>query len=564
MQQAARVSDRTAFMLAGELVEVAPTDAMFTTPRDPRTEAYITGTVRMTRGRLPTAAGATRRRGRRSRARSTPSDFSFWYGKKQALLRHRPRRSRRARVTALIGPSGCGKSTFLRSINRMNDADSRARGTTARSRSTARTSTSAAMDVVALRQRVGMVFQRWNPFPEVDLRQRRLRPAHQRRRVARASSTRSSRSSLRRAALWDEVKDRLRESALGLSGGQQQRLCIARALANEPEVLLLDEPASALDPIATQKVEELLYELKRELTIVIVTHNLQQAARVSDRTAFFYLGRLVEVGTDRADLHQPARTSAPRRTSPGDSDDRRTRQPTRLSPLSRPARAAQAAAARHVRAAEALRRPRGRRAARAATPARPRRSSPATASSTRWRSRSRQRAIELLALQQPMARDLRFIIGAIKVSSDLERVGDHAVNIAQCAQRLVASSTIDHARSRDRGHGAARARDARATRSTRSSAPTARSAATSAARDDEVDALHDSVFRILLTHMMEDAARRSRRRSSCFLVSRNLERVADLATNIGEDAVFLAEGKQIKHHAEEAGAGRQRGGESAS
>jgi phosphate transport system ATP-binding protein len=223
--------------------------------------------------------------------------FSFWYGEKQALfdisLAVAPRG-----VTALIGPSGCGKSTFLRSINRMNALLPGVRhegsivldGVDVYSRE---------MDPVALRRRVGMVFQRWNPFPKPIYENVAYGP--------RVNGIRNRQdldaiveSSLRRAALWDEVKDRLRHSALGLSGGQQQRLCIARALANEPDVLLLDEPASALDPIATQKVEELLYELKRELTIIIVTHNLQQAARVSDRTAFFYLGQLVEVGpTDR-------------------------------------------------------------------------------------------------------------------------------------------------------------------------------------------------------------------------------------------------------------------------
>jgi phosphate transport system ATP-binding protein len=150
------------------------------------------------------------------------------------------------------------------------------------------------MDVVQLRQRVGMVFQRWNAFPKSIYDNVAYGP-----RINGAASRSELdgivENALRRAALWDEVKDRLKQSALGLSGGQQQRLCIARALANHPEVLLLDEPCSALDPIATQKIEELLYELKAELTIVIVTHNLQQAARVSDQTAFFYLGRLVEV-----------------------------------------------------------------------------------------------------------------------------------------------------------------------------------------------------------------------------------------------------------------------------
>ena len=220
--------------------------------------------------------------------------FSFWYGAKQALHDVDLVIPARA-VTALIGPSGCGKSTFLRSINRMNDTIPGTRhggvitldGENIYHRGT---------DATALRQRVGMVFQRWNPFPKSIYDNVAYGPRIN-GRMSRADLDALVESSLRRAALWDEVKDRLRQSALGLSGGQQQRLCIARALANEPEVLLLDEPASALDPIATQKVEELLYELKRELTVVIVTHNLQQAARVSDRTAFFFMGKLVEADT---------------------------------------------------------------------------------------------------------------------------------------------------------------------------------------------------------------------------------------------------------------------------
>lgn len=220
-------------------------------------------------------------------------EFSFWYGKKQALNSISmlvPPRS----VTALIGPSGCGKSTFLRSINRLNDLIPGIRhegelcldGNSVFDQS---------LDVVALRQRVGMVFQRWNPFPKSIYENVAYGPRIN-GLASRATIDEIVERSLRRAALWDEVKDRLRSSALGLSGGQQQRVCIARALANQPEVLLLDEPASALDPASTQRIEELLYELKRELTIIIVTHNLQQAARASDFTAFFFAGGLVEFG----------------------------------------------------------------------------------------------------------------------------------------------------------------------------------------------------------------------------------------------------------------------------
>jgi phosphate transport system ATP-binding protein len=219
--------------------------------------------------------------------------FNFWYGRTQALfdidLAIAPRE-----VTALIGPSGCGKSTFLRTINRLNELIPGARRS-GEIRLDGENIYQKGVDVVTLRQRVGMVFQRWNPFPKSIYDNVAFGP---RLNVSpgRKALDVVVESALRRAALWDEVKDRLGDSALALSGGQQQRLCIARALANDPEVLLLDEPASALDPIATQKIEELVYELKRELTIVIVTHNLQQAARISDRTAFFYLGKLIEVG----------------------------------------------------------------------------------------------------------------------------------------------------------------------------------------------------------------------------------------------------------------------------
>ena len=196
-------------------------------------------------------------------------------------------------VTALIGPSGCGKSTLLRCLNRMNDLIpySRAKGEVLLDNQDIYNPD---VDVVTLRRRVGMVFQKPNPFPKTifenvayGLRVNGLKDKSQiTDRVER---------SLQAAALWDEVKDRIHESALGLSGGQQQRLCIARALAIEPEVVLMDEPASALDPIATQKIEELIHELKKTYTIIIVTHNMQQAARVSDITAFFYLSKLIEV-----------------------------------------------------------------------------------------------------------------------------------------------------------------------------------------------------------------------------------------------------------------------------
>ena len=220
-------------------------------------------------------------------------DFSFWYGAKQALHGIDLRIPARA-ITALIGPSGCGKSTFLRSINRLNALIPGARHA-GRIALDGEDVYAPDVDVVGLRQRVGMVFQRWNPFPKSIYDNVAYGPRINGER-SRDALDAIVEQSLRRAALWEEVKGRLRQSALGLSGGQQQRLCIARALANDPEVLLLDEPASALDPIATQRIEELLYELRQELTVVIVTHNLQQAARIADQTAFFLLGHLVEAG----------------------------------------------------------------------------------------------------------------------------------------------------------------------------------------------------------------------------------------------------------------------------
>jgi phosphate transport system ATP-binding protein len=219
-------------------------------------------------------------------------DLNFYYGAKRALesitLGIRPNV-----VTAFIGPSGCGKSTFLRTLNRMNDIipGTRVEGRVLIDGEDIYGPTS---DVVRLRRRVGMVFQKSNPFPKSIFEN--VAYGLRINGLARDRSALHARveDSLRAAAIWDEVKDRLNESALALSGGQQQRLCIARALAIQPEILLMDEPASALDPIATQRIEELLYQLKARYTIVIVTHNMQQAARVSDHTAFFWLGRLVE------------------------------------------------------------------------------------------------------------------------------------------------------------------------------------------------------------------------------------------------------------------------------
>jgi phosphate transport system ATP-binding protein len=215
----------------------------------------------------------------------------LWYGAAHAL-RSITLDIREKLVTAFIGPSGCGKSTFLRCLNRMNDLIDGVR-ITGRLEVGGVDIQAPTVDVIELRKRVGMVFQKSNPFPKSIFDNvaygLRLQGGHSRDALAERVE-----KSLRAAAIWDEVKDRLQTSALSLSGGQQQRLCIARAIANEPDILLMDEPASALDPIATARIEDLILELKQRYTIVIVTHNMQQATRISDQTAFFYLGQLVE------------------------------------------------------------------------------------------------------------------------------------------------------------------------------------------------------------------------------------------------------------------------------
>jgi len=218
-------------------------------------------------------------------------DFSFFYGPKQ-VLHHINLQIPEKQVTAFIGPSGCGKTTLLRNLNRMNDlidgirheGDILLDGTSLYDPS---------VEVISLRKRVGMVFQKYNPFAK-SIYENIVFSLRVAGRNRKAELDEVVERSLRSAALWDEVKDRVHESAYGLSGGQQQRLCIARAIANRPQILLMDEPCAALDPIATLKIEELMHDLKKEFTIVIVTHNMHQATRVSDRTAFFYLGQLIE------------------------------------------------------------------------------------------------------------------------------------------------------------------------------------------------------------------------------------------------------------------------------
>lgn len=220
-------------------------------------------------------------------------NFSFFYGEKQ-VLHNISMTFEENKVTALIGPSGCGKSTLLRNLNRMNDlvagvhhkGDIRIDGTSLYDPT---------VEVISLRKRVGMVFQKYNPFPK-SIYENIVFPLRVAGRNSRSELDETVERSLKGAALWDEVKDKVHESAYSLSGGQQQRLCIARAIANRPQILLMDEPCAALDPIATLKIEDLMEDLKKELTVVIVTHNMQQATRIADKTAFLFLGQLIEYG----------------------------------------------------------------------------------------------------------------------------------------------------------------------------------------------------------------------------------------------------------------------------
>ena len=232
----------------------------------------------------------------------TVKDLCLWYGSAQALKNVNisiPEKS----ITALIGPSGCGKSTFLKTLDRMNDLIPGVK-ITGQVEYGGQDIFAPSVDVSELRRRIGMVFQKPNPFP-MSIYDNVAYGPRTHGITARAKLDEIVERSLRDAAIWDEVKDRLKKSALGLSGGQQQRLCIARALAVEPEVLLMDEPTSALDPISTSKIEELALQLKKKYTIIIVTHNMQQAARISDCTAFFLLGELIEFGKTEELFAQP-------------------------------------------------------------------------------------------------------------------------------------------------------------------------------------------------------------------------------------------------------------------
>ena len=405
----------------------------------------------------------------------------------------------RNEITALIGPSGCGKSTFIRCLNRMNDLiPSRARRGH-RSSTTARTSTRTDIDPVQVRKRIGMVFQKPNPFPKSIYDNIAFGP---RVMGMKGDMDEIVESALRRGALWDEVKDRLKTNAFGMSGGQQQRLCIARALATEPDVLLMDEPCSALDPISTGRIEDLMIELKQDYSIVIVTHNMQQAARVSDMTAFFTVelhdegrdrdGRGRRVRRDRQDLHQP------RRQAHRGLRHRQVRLvpwPTRIGSTSR----------------------------RSSPGSRSRRSARSTSWSRRSTARSRrshhrdielaaiviadddridgrylevhQGILSLLALQAPVASDLRVVAALLHVIKHAERMGDQCVNIAKVLPITGTEPPVDEEiLAQGRADGRARALRGRRSPSRRSCCATSALAEDLVRQDEEINQLNKEIF----------------------------------------------------------------------
>ena len=419
--------------------------------------------------------------------------LNFYYGDKQALADISVKIHPNV-VTAFIGPSGCGKSTFLRTLNRMNDIipGTRVEGKVLIDGADIY---GPGVDVVALRRRVGMVFQKSNPFPKSIFENVAYGLRINGMAGSRAELAARVEESLKQAALWDEVKDRLHESALALSGGQQQRLCIARALAVRPDILLMDEPASALDPIATQRIEELVYDLKKHYTIVIVTHNMQQAARVSDYTAFFWLGQLVEYDRTEKMFTTPAEKltedyvtgrfgkawNAPFGTSRRSS--RRCRRGcSRWAawPRSACARPCRGSSTRDVALIDKVLR--------------------GDEPINELHIEVDNRCFTLLALYQPMATDLRAIVAAVKINTDLERVGDLAVNIAEAAHRYAThppvKKLIDIPQMGDIAQTMLRdALDSFVRRDTRWRTQVLN-------EDDQLDALKTQVFRELLTYML--------------------------------------------------------------
>ena len=410
-------------------------------------------------------------------------------------------------MTAFIGPSGCGKSTLLRVLNRMYDLypqpARRGRGRCSTARTSCRPS------------RTSTCCARASAWCSRSRRRSRCRST--RTSPSASGSTRSCRSpsstsrvetSLRRAALWDEVKDKLDANGLSLSGGQQQRLCIARTVAVKPEVILFDEPCSALDPISTAKIEELIDELKDDYTIVIVTHNMQQAARVSDFTAFMYLGELIEFDATEQDVHRAAATGARRTTSPAASADATAAARTTTMMNEHTAKAFDVDlqeldphGRRDGRAGREADRRRGRCAGAARRRAAPSASSPPTPRIDALQREIEEKAVLTIARRQPMAVDLREIVGALRIANDLERIGDLAKNIAKRVLAIDRRFPSAEADPRRRAHGRAGARPSSRRCSTPMPATTSTKALAVWNGDEEIDAhVHLAVPRAAHLH----------------------------------------------------------------
>src|SRR6266513_2789266 len=433
--------------------------------------------------------------------------LNAWFGKTQALYDISMNVAAN-HATAIIGPSGCGKSTFVRCLNRMHETipEAHATGRVRIGDLDVYNGTSA----VQIRRRSGMVFQKPNPFPTYSIYDNvaaglKLNGFRDRRKLDEIVQR-----SLQQSALWDEVKDQMhKKSGASLSGGQQQRLCIARALAVEPQVILMDEPCSALDPISTGKIEELIFQLKEHFTIVIVTHNMQQASRVAEFTGFFLLGKLIEFDDLRARL-------------------------LRMGGLAEQAvdRACQAYIDRDLNRCHQV-----------------------LEGETQINLTEREideMAFDLLAMQQPMAVDLRFILAVTKINADLERVGDQAVNIAERVMDMVELPKADLPVDIPRMATAASAMVRRARESFIEGK--AELAQAVLEMDNVVDRMRDDAF-IRLVKTMNDRPEVTRQALDALLIARNLERVADHATNIAEDVIFWVRGADVRHNvAQEAAA----------
>ena len=434
------------------------------------------------------------------------------------------------KITAFIGPSGCGKSTLLKSINRMNDLveGCRIEGEILLDGE----NIFKGMDVNMLRKRVGMVFQKPNPFPMSIYDNIAFGPrTHGIHSKAKLDDI--VEKSLRNAAIWDECKDRLRTSALGMSGGQQQRLCIARALAVEPEVLLMDEPTSALDPISTSKIEDLAMELKKDYTIVMVTHNMQQAVRVSDNTAFFLLGEVVEYN-DTEKLFSIRPTSGQKTISQGGS--------VKLCVTDLMHSCTHWMSSSHIWENSA--RPpsqKPHRRLRTAASSRRRSLFLKTKRSISARRTLQRLCLKLLLQQQPVAKDLRRISAALKMITDMERIGDQTSDIAE-----IIISTKDQTAAVDDiseiGNMASRVskmvRDS-VTAYVNRDLELARNVMQS---DDEVDAYFDEIRDKMIAYIKDEKGQNGRKIFDLIMVTKYLERIGDHATNIAEWVEFSITG----------------------